>query len=218
MEAKTIYFEYEGEINTDAALAAANHRAKELGLKTVLVASTRGNTAIKAVDVFKGMKVVIVTHVYGGMEPNTQEFLDENRQIVENKGGKILTTTHGFGGINGAFRSEMPRPPAGGPGKPIPAGGPPQGAGGPPPGPRPAPSPVPGDIISQTLSVLCRGMKVAAEITIMAADSGLVRTDEEVLAIAGSGRGADTAVVVQPANSQRFFDLKIKEIICKPRT
>ena len=61
-------------------------------------------------------------------------------------------------------------------------------------------------------------MKVAAEITIMAADAGLVRTDEEVIAIGGSSRGADTAIIVRPANASRFFELKIKEIICKPRT
>ena len=82
----------------------------------------------------------------------------------------------------------------------------------------PAPMPVPGEIIARTLSVFGRGMKVATEITIMAADAGLVRTDEEVIAIAGSSRGADTAVVIQPANDARFFEIKIKEIICKPRT
>ena len=208
METKTIYFENEGEANTDAALAAARQRAKELGIKTIVVASTRGNTAVKAVDVFQGLKVVIVTHVYGSMEPNTSPFLDANREIVEKKGGKIVTAAHAFGGINGIFRPDMPRP----------AGGPPPGAGGPPPGPRPAPAPVPGEIIARTLGVLCRGTKVIAEIAIMAADSGQVRCDEEVIVIAGSSRGADTAMVVQPANSHRFFDLKIKEIICKPRT
>ena len=45
----------------------------------------------------------------------------------------------------------------------------------------------------------------------------LVRTDKEVVCIAGTGHGADTAVVLQPVNAQKFFDLKIKEIICKPR-
>ena len=50
----------------------------------------------------------------------------------------------------------------------------------------------------------------------MAADGGLVRTNEEVIAIAGTGRGADTAVVLQPVNSHDFFDLKVKEILCKP--
>jgi len=37
-----------------------------------------------------------------------------------------------------------------------------------------------------------------------------------VIAIAGSGRGADTAVVIKPANSHRLFDMVIKEIIAKP--
>ena len=60
-------------------------------------------------------------------------------------------------------------------------------------------------------------MKVACEITIMAADAGLVRTDEEVIAIAGTHSGADTAIVVQPSNANRFFNLRVKEIICKPR-
>ena len=52
---------------------------------------------------------------------------------------------------------------------------------------------------------------------IMAADAGLVRTDEDIIAIAGSGRGADTAVVMRPANAHDFFDLKVREILCKPR-
>jgi len=60
-------------------------------------------------------------------------------------------------------------------------------------------------------------MKVACEIALMAADAGLVRTDEDVISIAGTGRGADTAVVLRPVNTRNFFDLKVKEILCKPR-
>jgi hypothetical protein len=60
-------------------------------------------------------------------------------------------------------------------------------------------------------------MKVICEMAAMASDSGLIRTDEEVIIIAGTGKGADTAVVMQPAHSQDFFDMRIKEIICKPR-
>ncbi len=51
----------------------------------------------------------------------------------------------------------------------------------------------------------------------MAADAGLIRTDEDVIAIAGTRDGADTAILLQPVNSQNFFELKIKEILCKPR-
>jgi hypothetical protein len=63
---------------------------------------------------------------------------------------------------------------------------------------------------------LGKGLKVACEITMMAADSGLVPTNEDAIAIGGTGNGADTAVVLRPVNSHNFFDLKIKEILCKP--
>jgi hypothetical protein len=208
MESTTIYFEKGGEANTDVVLAAARQRAKDLGIKTVIVASSRGATAVRAVDVFEGMKVVIVGHEYGHIEPNATDFLDENRRIIESKGGRIVAGIHGFGGIDNAFRLRPTFPAGGAP----PAGGP----GGPPPG-MPAPMPVPGEIIARTLGLFCRGMKVATEITIMAADAGQVRTDEDVIAIGGSSRGADTAIVIKPANAARFFELRIREIICKPR-
>jgi hypothetical protein len=51
----------------------------------------------------------------------------------------------------------------------------------------------------------------------MAADAGLIPVDRDVIAIAGTGRGADTALRIQPANTGKFFDLKIKEAIAKPR-
>ncbi len=105
MESTTIYFEKGGEANTDAVLAACKQRAKALGIKTVVVASSRGATAVKAVDVFEGLKVVVVGHEYGHIEPNATDFLEDNRRIVESKGGKIVSGIHGFGGIDNAFRS-----------------------------------------------------------------------------------------------------------------
>jgi hypothetical protein len=73
------------------------------------------------------------------------------------------------------------------------------------------------DIIAGTLRILGEGTKVCSEITLMAADAGLINTEKEVVAIAGTGRGADTALLLKGANTQSFFDLKIKEILCKPR-
>ncbi len=72
------------------------------------------------------------------------------------------------------------------------------------------------EIIAYALRTFGEGVKVAAEICLMAADAGLVRTDEPVLAIAGTGRGADTAAIVRPANAQSFFDLRFLEIVCMP--
>jgi hypothetical protein len=72
------------------------------------------------------------------------------------------------------------------------------------------------EIMAFTLRTLGQGMKVAVEIALMAADAGLIRTDEDVIAIGGSGKGADTAAVIQPANAHQFFNLKIRGILCKP--
>jgi len=72
------------------------------------------------------------------------------------------------------------------------------------------------DIVSNTLRLFGQGIKVAVEIVLMAADAGLIRTDQDVIAVGGSGRGADTAAIIKPANVSRFFDLKIRGILCKP--
>jgi hypothetical protein len=72
------------------------------------------------------------------------------------------------------------------------------------------------EIVAFTLRTFCEGIKVVAEMCLMAADAGLVRTDEAVIAIAGTGHGADTAAVLKPANAQTFFDLRFLEIICMP--
>jgi hypothetical protein len=61
------------------------------------------------------------------------------------------------------------------------------------------------------------GTKVCVEVTLMAADAGLIPVDRDIIAIGGTGRGADTALRIYPANSAKFFDLKIREIIAKPR-
>lgn len=75
----------------------------------------------------------------------------------------------------------------------------------------------PAEIMAQTLRMFGQGVKVCVEIAGMALDAGLIPYGEEVIAVAGSGTGADTAVVIVPAHSNQFFDTKIKEIICKPR-
>ena len=185
MELKTVYFDNPGTENTDAVLRIAQQRAKELGIKTILVASTKGDTAVKAVDIFQGLKVIVVTHVTGMREPNAQEFTEENRKIVESKEGIILTTAHAFSGLSAAMRNKYN-------------------------------TYVLGMIIADTLRIFGQGMKVACEIALMAADCGLVNTDEDVISIAGTGRGADTALVLKPVNTHNFFDLKVREILGKP--
>ncbi len=184
--AQTVYFEPWGEPNTERTLQLAKARADQLGIKDILVATTRGEVGRKAAELFRGCNVVVVTHVQGFKQPDHQELTPENRSAIEAAGGKILTTTHAFGSIGRAVRFRMNTYQL-------------------------------DEIIAYTLRNFCEGLKVCAEIAVMAADAGLVRTDKEVVAIAGTNRGADTSVVLMPAHTTDFFNLRILEIICKPR-
>ena len=75
----------------------------------------------------------------------------------------------------------------------------------------------PVEIIAATLRLFGQGVKVCVEITIMAADGGLIPVDGEIIAVGGTAWGADAAVVLKPAHMSNFFDLQIKEIIAMPR-
>jgi hypothetical protein len=73
------------------------------------------------------------------------------------------------------------------------------------------------EIIAYTLRVFSQGVKVALEISCMACDAGMIKANMPCIGIGGSGGGVDTAVVIMPVNTHRFFDVKVLEIICKPR-
>jgi len=180
-----LYFESTGEVNTDETLEIAKERADELGIVDVIVASTRGGTGVKAVELFKGYNVVVVPHVTGLREPGQQELSEENMKKIQEGGGKIVIAAHTFSGVNRAIQAKWD-------------------------------TMYPGGIIAQTLRLFGQGMKVVVEIAAMAADSGASSADKDVLVVAGSGRGADTVVVMKPANSHRLFDMVVKEIVAKP--
>ena len=75
-----------------------------------------------------------------------------------------------------------------------------------------------GLLIANVLRIFGQGMKVTTEIILMAADAGMLPMDQDVISIAGTGRGLDTAIVAKPAHSGNLFDLYVKEIIAKPST
>ena len=75
----------------------------------------------------------------------------------------------------------------------------------------------PDEIVRDTLYRFCQGMKVAVECVLMAADAGALDMNQEVIAIAGTGSGADTAIVCMPAYPRTFFELEIREVLAKPR-
>lgn len=180
------YFDRPGPQNTDETLRLAKKRADELGIKDIVVASTTGETGLKASEIFKGYNLVIVTHHYGFTGPGKWEFNLENKKKIIDNGGKILTATHALSGVERSFRVQF-------------------GTIG------------PVELMANILRLFGEGIKVAIEISVMAADAGLIPVDKEVIAIAGTVRGADTAVVLKPAHSNNIFRMEVREIICKPR-
>lgn len=180
------YFDDSGPENTDETLKLALERANKLEIKDVIVASTRGETGVKASEIFKGFNLIVVSHATGWRKPGKQEMSDANRQRIEENGGKVFTCSHAFAGVERAIRNKFD-------------------------------TVYPSEIIAQTLRLLSEGTKVGVEITTMVADAGLISANDDLVAIAGDSKGADTALVIKPANSKRLFNMKIKEIIAIPR-
>lgn len=185
-EKKILYFDEIAEGNTGKTLAAAKKRADELGIKEIVVSSTRGGTALKALDLFgEGYKVIVVTHSAGFREPGKIEMADETKEEIQAKGGIVLTTIHAFAGVDRAINKKF------------------NTIG-------------PSELVANVLRMFGQGVKVCVETVYMAADSGLLSMEGDVVSIAGTGKGCDTAAVVQPAHLNDMFDLYVKEIICKP--
>jgi len=76
---ETIYYEDGGAEHTEATLKATLDTAKELDIKTVLVASTSGDTGVKAAQLFKGsgVQLIVVGHQTGFPAAGVRQFKPE---------------------------------------------------------------------------------------------------------------------------------------------
>lgn len=188
IESKIIYFESPGRANTDETLSLARERAEELGIRHLVVASTSGTTALRAAHIFRGTAINIIgITLHAG---RWQVYRPPDSDLVEQAQGmgvRFHTATHAL--VANAERAIRDR------------------FGG--------ISPI--ELIAEALTIFSVGVKVAIEVSLMAADGDLIPIDRDVIAVAGTNGGADTALVLQPAYSSTLFDLRVKEIICKPR-
>jgi len=183
-----VYFEKAGPKNTSETLKIAKERADELGIKDIVIASSHGRTALKATEFFDPKENnVVAVTICESFKDLGWTMKPEEREKLESKGIRVLTCIHALGDNVGSAFTEK--------------------HGG----------ITPERFVRETLYRFCQGMKVAVEIVLMAADAGLIPVDREVIAIAGTDEGADTAIVVQPTYPRKFHELKIKEIIAKPR-
>ena len=188
MKKTTLYFEKTGPENTEILLSAAKIRAEELGIKDIVVATTHGSTAIQAQEAFGQNANIVAVTISEGFKEKGWTITESERRTLEDRGITALTSIHALGGDVGSAFTEKY-----GGGYPLRA-------------------------VRDTLYRFGQGMKVAVEIVLMAADAGLIGMDGEVMAIAGTGDGADTCIVVKPAYPRKFFELEIREILAKPRS
>lgn len=186
-EKRITYYDKLGEENTLPTFEAAKRRADELGIKDILVASTRGSVGLRAAEFFKGYNLVVIAHSQGFKEMGRNEMSDDVQDKIRGAGGRVLVTGHAFAGVSRAINRKF------------------NTIG-------------PAELAASVLRLFGQGMKVCVEITFMAADSGMIPMTGDVVAIAGSGKGADTSVVIKPAYLNDMFDLYVKEIIAKPNT
>lgn len=185
------YFEKAGSQNTDDTIGLALNRAKELGIRYVVVATTSGATAVKTAKAFNGsgIKVIAVGHHVGFPKPGVRELEEQYIKELNELGAIIVEQTHALSGVERSISRRL-----GGVSRV--------------------------ESIAEALrTVISVGTKVCVEISIMAADGGKVPVDgrTEIMAIGGTWDGADTACVILPAHANNFFDLHVLEIVCMPR-
>jgi len=192
-----LYFDVCGQVNTEKTLELAVQRAQELGIKKMIVASETGLSALKAVEALSdsGIDLIVVTSAAGTKVEKTV--------IGDLKIGipdKTIWDKLKKSGVQIVRATD----PLYNIGAALEHHG----------------TPTLATFTRLILRIISSGTAVCVGVTLMATDNGIVKEGEEVVAIAGSWVGLDTALVLQAANSVNFFkkgSVQIKEIICKPR-
>ena len=104
MKYAVYYWDKPGKDNTEATIDAALKRGKELGIKDFVVASCAGNTTRTLCSKAQDIKIVSVAHQAGFRESGKCEMPKQVEEELTDKGVKVFTGTHFFGGLGRAIR------------------------------------------------------------------------------------------------------------------
>lgn len=184
-----MYWESKGRENTELTIELALKRAEELGIKHIVAASNSGYTidCLLQKGALERGLHVVCVTHHVGFEGPGEDEMPLETRKRLKESGVEILTTTHL--LAGVDRALR-----------LKFGG-----------------VYPAEIMAQTLRIMGQGLKVCVEIACMSLDAGLIPYGQEVIAIAGTGSGADTAIVITPAHSNQFFDTRVNEIICKPR-
>jgi hypothetical protein len=183
----TARFAKPGRQNTAAVCRLAAARAQELGINHFVVASNTGATALKLAAAAPAGSTVVCVTHHAGFRAPGEQELTPAARRRLERAGIGILTTTHL--FAGVERAARMR--FGGLG--------------------------PAETIAWTYRTFGEGTKVAVEVSVMALDAGLVPHGTDIIAVGGTGRGADTALVIRPAHSRQFFETAVRETVCKPR-
>ncbi len=187
MERTVFYFDEKGPANTEKAIEIALSCSKERGIGKVVVASSSGETALKLHEMAaNSVEIIAVTYGAGSRFTAEVEKFNENKDLLLGKGIHVVRGILALSGVEKTFANKYKS------------------------------GFIPLNIVADTLRMFSQGIKVCVEIGIMAAEHGYVSPEEEIVALAGSGHGADTAVVLKPAFASDIFQTKIRTLLCMP--
>jgi len=180
MESRVVYFEQVRVENTEVTFGLVKERLRTSGIKKLVLASTTGATARKALEFFKEMdvKLIVVPHQFD-FHRDTNPFPQELITALRESGHEVHFGTMLFH-TDDLYGSTSPT------------------------------------VMANLLRCFSQGTKVCFEIVLMATDAGLLAKEEKVIAVAGTGRGSDTAWVMQASSSQNVKKLRVHELLCKP--
>ncbi len=188
IEKKVVYFEKPGKENTDKCVNIVKEAVRAEGFGHVVLATTTGETAEKMAEALAGAGVNIVAVTHSAGFKGPNTF-----EMPEGTRQKLISS--GVKIFTGPMLTHSLEAAFSSKFSGI----------------------YPAMIIAQSLRRMGEGTKVVCECVMMAADAGLIPEGEEVIGVAGTAYGADTVLVVRSAASKRFMELKILEILAKPR-
>jgi uncharacterized protein len=172
-----------GKANPSAVIAAVKAAVEENGIRHVAVASTSGATALAFAKALGKKAQVIAVTYHAGWHGGDVVAMKPEARRELEKAGVLVVMCSHA--LSGISRSVSRQ--FGGPNYP--------------------------ELIAATFKMLGEGMKVAVEVSVMAADSGQVPTDQNIIAVGGTGSGCDTAIVLRTAHQNNFFTLRVHEIL-----
>jgi uncharacterized protein len=181
-----VYFNEPGPDNTDEVIEIVCQRVKDGGIRSVVVASSSGETGLKfGRRLADETNLVVVSSHVGFSSPGVWDFDPKAQKELETLGCRVVRQSHVLSGLERTFTNRF------------------SGASH-------------TEVVAEAFrSLLGVGIKVAIECTIMAADSGAIPI-ERTIAVGGTEWGADSAIVVRPSHCNHFLDFRVLEILAKP--